>query len=135
MSKVKLTTYVQTLHALTAGQDEASVRQNFAGFLQLLTRRHQLHLWPEILRLLEERLNAGQSALKATVYYQGQPPSPEILHTLQEFLQSHFAGQSIQFDLQAKDIGSGLIVDVAGERFDWSLQRQLQAFSRQLALG
>ena len=131
MAKIKTSDYIDTLQAILEESTPASHEENFAGFLQLLRSHRQLGLINNILNGLRERLDATSNSLTAQVQAPA-PLTPGQKNTLQDFLADQFHVQNVNLEISTDASRPGIITTARDRRYDWSLERQLLDFRKQL---
>jgi len=135
MAKITVSDYIETLKALVAtGQSEQEVQDNFAGFLEILRERHQLGLLDQILVGLNEKLNADKGRLVVRIW-SDQELDESRRREIEKFLLDQSGMKQVTW-LEREPLGSaGLILEAAGKRYDWSLERQLENFRQSMTLA
>ena len=135
MAKIKLQSYVKLLHSLLDQADQTQIESQFAGFLCLVRKNHQLKNLNEIIRLYGEQRDESQNMLTARVY-SAQALTDEQKTQIINFLQDRYQPRQVNLLTFIQPTqNAGILIETKGERYDWTLSRQLDNFARHLSLN
>lgn len=133
MVKTRITDYTTALEELLQGKSKSERAVVFALFLQLLRQRGELTQINSILSLLQQRLLEREGTLPVVLTGKEQAlTTKETLMPVRQFLQTRFPGKKFVYQENFNSDCSGVILEVAGSQFDFSLQKQIKEFRNEL---
>ena len=133
MVKTRVTDYTTALEELLQGKSKSERAEVFALFLQLLWQRGELTQVNSILSLLQQRLLEREETLPVVLTGKEQVlAAKETLTPVKQFLQARFPGKKFVYQENFNSNCNGVILEIAGSQFDFSLQKQIKEFRNEL---